>query len=197
MNDENVINLVDYIENKKRIETSSVDTFKSSKSKILTKRIYSFVIDVAAIFTVHAALLTSFAVFISDFFQISSMGLKVQLLSISLPYQLGIFLTSYVGYFVFTQTVLDGQTLGQKIYGLKVCDIHGNTATSLKISCVRSMAYVGYYLGCGVFQAVYFMSKEQKSFADILSKTQIIDSKSTLDNSESITIEIDSLDRVA
>jgi uncharacterized RDD family membrane protein YckC len=197
MKDENVINLVDYIENKKQVETSSVDTPSSNKSNILTKRVYSFIIDVASIFTVHAAILTSFAVFVSDFFQISSMSLKVQLLSISLPYQLGIFLTSYMGYFVFTQTVLDGQTIGQKIYGLKVCDSHGNTATSLKISFVRSCAYVGYYLGCGVFQAVYFMSKEQRSFADIISKTQIIDSKSVLDNSESITIEIDSLDRVA
>ena len=200
MKDENVINLVDYIEQKRKVETSSsldISNKNTRQTSFLTKRIYSFIIDIACIFTVHTALITSFAIFVSDFFQVSSMSLKVQLLSITLPYQLGIFLTAYMGYFMFTQTVMDGQTIGQKVYGLRVCDNKGQSVSNFKISFLRSTAYLSYYLGSGIFQIFYFSSKEKKSFADVLSKTNLTDSNKTFEDSDVVTIEISSLDKVA
>lgn len=197
MNDEKVVNLLEYIEQKQNLETISTTYTKSVSSSFLLKRIYSYTIDVACIFTLHAAIISSFAVFVSDFFQLNSMNTKVELLSVPLPYQLALFVTSYIGYFMFTQTVMDGQTLGQKIYGLKVCDEQGRIKTSLKTTTIRTIGYLSYYMGCGFFHVFYFMSKDKNSFTDILSKTKVIDSKSMDHQDEVIEIEISSLDRAA
>lgn len=197
MNDEKVVNLLEYIERKEKLETlSSVDS-SPGQTSFLLKRVYSYIIDVAAVFTLHTAIISSFAVFVSDFFQLSSMQVKVELLTVSLPYQLAVFLSSYFSYFMFTQTVLDGQTLGQKIYGLKVCDKNGNLKSDIKTVTLRSVGYLTYYFGCGFFHAFYFMNKEKRSFADILSKTIVINSKDQNQFDEVIEIEISSLKKSA
>ena len=189
MKESNVISLVEHIENKKKLDTNYVPQKVTSNNKMLIKRVYSFIIDVALVFTLHSGILSCFALFVSDFFQSTPVRLKFELLSVSFPYQLALFITSYLGYFMFSQVTLGGQTIGQKVYKLKVLNESNQPVDSFKVSALRSIAYLSYYLGCGIFQLIYFSNR--KSFADIISKTHLSDS--TFESDEIVEVDIDSL----
>lgn len=197
MNDKNVINLLDYIENKENI-VSIKDNKKPQKEKLLIKRIYSFTIDIACIFTIHAALMASFVYFISEYYPSLSVYAKRDLITVPTLVQLGVFLSSYFAYFLISQITLSGQTLGQKIYGIRVVDEDGNIKDDLKTIFLRTSAYFMYYAGIGFFQLMYFVKNE--SFADIISNTSITTKDSiepVLSDDEIVEIEIESLDVAA
>jgi uncharacterized RDD family membrane protein YckC len=198
MNESKVINLVDHIEKNGQVNSFEKEVKKPIPKVTLTKRVYSFIIDIACIFTVHAAIVVAYAAFITDFYYSLSQASKVELLVLPIGAQLALFMASYIGYFMFTQVTMDGQTIGQKVYNLKVCDANGSKKDDLKTIALRTIAYTAYYFGLGVFQILFFANKEKRTFADTFSKSYI-QTEYTDSNEESgevIQIEIESLKSV-
>ena len=198
MNESKVINLVDHLEKNNQLNSFENEASKPTSKVTLTKRVYSFIIDIACIFTVHAAIVVAYAAFITDFYYSLSQASKVELLVLPIGAQLALFMTSYIGYFMFTQVTMDGQTIGQKVYNLKVCDVNGSKKDDIKTITLRTIAYTAYYFGLGFFQILFFANKEKRTFADTFSKSYIR-TEYTDNNEESgevIQIEIESLKSV-
>ncbi|MCT4642742.1 MAG: RDD family protein [Bacteriovoracaceae bacterium] len=194
---DNVINLINYIENNQRISPTEPQKQLKSKS-ILQKRIYSYIVDLAIVFTLKAAIDVSFIGFISNFLFFLDAGTKKALLNAPIYVHAPIFLSIFTGYFLVSGILINGHTIGQKVFGLKVLsdnEKHISFSTNLK----RTAGFLSYYLGFGLFQLFYFMNEDKKSFVDLISKTIVVDSASHVesDDAEVITIDIDRLDQAA
>lgn len=192
MNDEKVINLLAYLERNKENNYFLI-TSSDKKEPLLLKRIYAFIIDVACIFTLHTAIMMSFVYFVSEFYPVLNSSIKFKIINIPISMQLPLFLICYFFYFMFTQVTLSGKTIGQSVYSLKITDFEGKDKNDFKTITLRSIAYMGYYFGFGMFQLFYFINK--RMFSDVLSKSTL--STPQINTEEMLKIEIDSLDIAA
>jgi uncharacterized RDD family membrane protein YckC len=141
-------------------------------SVILKKRVYALTTDLFIIVMSNYFFMASFTNFLKTiFFHLSTNTqiFMVNKLSLLSPVLLTTLTFSYFSIFYF---VTNGHTMGKIIFGLKVVSQNGDI--TLKQSIQRSLAYLSCaFFGSFLF-ALSFIRKDDKSLADIFSKTDVI-----------------------
>lgn len=212
--DNNVISLVDHIQKKKEVNTFNefeYETIDHEKQKLSQRRIYSFMVDFGVICVLNAAINATYTVFISEFLLNLKLTAKTSLVTGSFWPQLSSFLVIYTNYFLYSLYIMDGQTLGKKMFGLtSVSDEYFFNETdtdetiNLKQAFRRSLGYLACYLSFGSFFIFSIMSEDKRGLPDYLSGSRTVSIEwlnstkaQRAQNGEIIEIDIYSLPKAA
>lgn len=213
-NDKNVIHLADYITQEAKIEDFDISKplpQLGHPDSLLIKRGAALALDFSIVLTFNAALHTSFAVFVNEFFAPFSNTFKAGLTTPNMAYYASIFMVLFAGYFLVSALILDGGSIGKKVMGLKVINenftnshIDQNHELNFMQALQRSLGYVLCYLSFGTFFIFHFSSEDRRGLSDYLSNSRTVtDSwlKLMLEHKEYaahvVTIDINSLNEAA
>lgn len=186
--DNNVINLVDHIENQKKVNTDQVPETKEFKPdpyllKLtpLSQRIVAFGIDIFMVGMIKLAITISFTIYVQTFFDELDFSQQVYLFHALDGVEVLTAAFVFLGYFTMSFYFMEGRTFGKhllKIRAVKndfVCD-NDNTELhyTLKDAFMRTLGYLAAYLSLGVLYALPFVRKDKRSLADIFSGSMIL-----------------------
>ncbi len=205
----NIINLVDVIAQKKEVQTfqnEHVAPLKIEDEKISQRRIYSFIVDFTSILLINTCIQTAYAVSINEFLYSVNLQARMDLFSQSLPFQVGVFLLTYCAYFFYSLYVMDGQTFGKKVFKLHavkdsyIFNESESETLSLTDSFRRTMGYLGCYLSFGSFFVFSMMSEDKRGLPDYFSSSRTVSEEWLVSNKfyrsidpEQVQIDVDSL----
>ena len=181
----NVIYLHDYIAKKKNISPLGHrkigDLNLMEPKPELFKRTIAFGVDLMTIGLLKASTHTAYALFLSEFLGPLKGSYKSYLTQGDLLLHSSIFLIIYFSYFLFTNFVLNGKTLGKLAMGLRV--IEDNFITDmdtmdsdlgLKTCFKRALGYTFCYLSFGTFFIFNFSSEDKRGLPDYTSGTRTV-----------------------
>ena len=138
---------------------------------LLKKRVYALTTDFFIVTMTNYFLMASFTNFLKTvFFHLSlrSQLFLVKKLSIMTSSSL---LSLTFAYFTLFYFVTNGRTMGKTIFGLKVVAKEGEITLTQAMK--RSIAYITCAMFGSFLFALSFMRKDQKSLADLFSKTTV------------------------
>jgi uncharacterized RDD family membrane protein YckC len=210
----NVISLVSHLEKNSNIETVNEFDIKPidiANDDITQRRIYSFLVDFSAIMVINTAIHTSYALFVSEFFQVLNIKVKAQLLMGNFGLQAGIFLMAYMTYFFYSMFILNGQTFGKMFFKLHTIDdnyIFEEDSKQYYLGARqafrRAFGYLTCYLSFGSFFIFSILSEDKRGIPDYFSNSRTV-SEEWLEGMkaykkyehEEVRINITSLDKAA
>ena len=213
-NENKVVHLVDYIEQNKKIESVSTDQIipiLGQPEPLLFKRATALMIDIMVIGLLKTTIDTGYAVFVNDYLSPFNTATKLGLTQSNIALHLSVFITVFLGYFLFTTAVMGGKTLGKFVMKLTIINElfvqnHFEEGHELKYSQVvqRSIGYVLCYLSFGTFFVFNFSSEDKRGLSDYLSNTRTVNDEwlnQMLEHKEfsaqEVQIDISSLEQAA
>jgi uncharacterized RDD family membrane protein YckC len=185
MSDENkVINLVDHIENNKKVTTDL------SKEKVnpyllhltpLPVRVTAFGIDIFMVGIIKIAISISYAIYVQTFFDTLDFSQQVYLIHILDGIEVMVAGFVFLSYFTLCFYFMEGRTVGKhllKLRAVKSDFVADNSNTDLHYSLqdafMRTLGYLVSYLTLGILYALPFVRKDKRSLADMFSKSIIL-----------------------
>ncbi len=141
-----------------------------AENSILKKRVYAFTTDLSIIVVANYFFMASFNHFVQTVF--FHFPIRVQLLLINKMATISsVSLMSLTfAYFSLFYFLSNGQTMGKALFGLQVKNHNGEELT-LEQSMIRSASYFACAMTGSFLFALSFIRKDEKSLADIFSKT--------------------------
>ncbi len=207
--EDNVIKLEKYL-----VKESGIPTFGTEgiiehimPKNLLLKRAIAFGADFMTIMLLKITVYSGHIIFVNQFLAPLDDRIKLKLITHPTALDVGIFLLIYSSYFLYTNFVLEGKTLGKMAMGLRVInenfvrdqqrlEYEINLSDSIK----RTLGYLVCYLSFGTFFIFHFASEDKRGFPDYLSNTRTVDDnwlKQTLEQKkyakEAVYIDIKSL----
>jgi uncharacterized RDD family membrane protein YckC len=210
----NVISLVSHLEKNSNVETVNefdIRPIDIANENITQRRIYSFLVDFSTILVINTAIYTSYAVFVSEFYSALNVEVKTQLIGGNFGLQAGVFLMAYMTYFFYSMFVLNGQTLGKKVFKLHTIDdnyIFEEDSSQFTLGARqafrRSFGYLTCYLSFGSFFVFSILSEDKRGIPDYFSSSRTVSAEwlegmkayKQYEHDE-VRIDITSLDKVA
>ncbi len=187
MKDENnVINLVDHIERKKKVDTGPITEIKKPEQYLLrltpiNKRIVAFGIDIFMVGMIKLSISISYAIYVQTFFDSLEFSQQVYLIHVLDSIEVFVALAVFISYFTMSFYIMEGRTVGKHLLRLRAVKndfISDNSNTDLeyglKESFLRTVGYFCAYLTIGLLYALPFFRKDKRSLADLFSKSMIL-----------------------
>lgn len=145
---------------------------KRYKKLILKKRTYAFTVDLLFISLLNKVIIQSYGMFLKTFFYHLSKPEQLQILQGLDKVFLGVLTTIFMGYFVISYYMGEGQTPGKVLFGLKV---HSKNSEPLPlISCInRTIGYVVCHASFLLLYGLPFITKKGLGVQDWLSGTYV------------------------
>ena len=209
----NIISLYDYAQTKNKIKTLEYYNpyYKLETDTIFSKRVWSFVIDMAVIIVLKSAIDVAYALFIKNFYFILNLEQQNFLSFGHWGLQWSVTMSIFWTYFIYCHYTLEGKTFGKMAMKLRTIndkflhqrDYEDYTPT-LKQSLKRTFGYFACYISFGTFFSFPLFSEDKRGIPDYLSSTRTVSDewlKGMIDykayDSEQLYIDTASLDEAA
>lgn len=214
MKENNVINLSEYIQAKKELQTfndKEFEYFDIKDDKIILRRLAAFCADFFIVLMLFNMIQVSYAAFVDNILVPLSYTQKSDIISGVTVVNVFVFAFVYMTYFFFTNYVFEGKTLGKKwmeiktinedyIYFQNVDDHQLTASQSLRRALGKFLCYISF----GTFFILNVINEEKRGIADMISKSRVISDEwfeafeaNKHHDLENVKIDVNSLDRVA
>ena len=176
----NVISLLDYIENKKTVESVIEQSEYISKMAPISKRVMSFIIDIGCIINIKLLMNLAYMTFVSEFLFILPRNTQSSLVNGVTIFDWSLTMIIFISYFTIANYLGNGKTIGAKVMKLSLVDNHylndmsNEFQPTLTQSFRRAMSYFISYLSFGTLFGIALLTKDKRGFPDIISKTSIL-----------------------
>lgn len=176
----NIVHLSDFIKNPNKMDElrpSIYNSFSKVPKAHLIKRGISFFIDICTISLIKIALHLGYGIFVAEFLAPLKPEMKHALMNGNIAIHGIVFSFIYMGYFLYSNYVLNGKTLGKMATGLRVINMNylhqddSQFQLSFSNSLRRSLGYMACYLSFGIFFIFNFVSEDKRGLADYVSNS--------------------------
>lgn len=180
MEEKKIINIQSLIkENQDSAEAELKHQKKQHRVKIL-KRATALGLDILSILMLNYLFTIAFSVYLADTFHTLNFAQKLYLIENIQHMNLMTTTVIFFSYFTVSYYLLKGQTLGKRLFGLRVLNksvhqtnCYNESAPTLFQSSVRSFGHFIDYISFGFSIAFPRFRKDAKSISDILAKTDV------------------------
>ena len=176
----NVISLVDYIENKKSVEAVIEQSNYVAKMAPISKRVMSFVIDVGCIINIKLLMNLAYMTFVQEFLFTLNNKTQTSLVNGVTVFDWSLTMIIFISYFTIANYIGNGKTIGARVMKLSLIDnnylndLSNEFQPTLPQSFRRAMSYFISYLSFGTLFGIALLTKDKRGFPDIISKTSIL-----------------------
>jgi hypothetical protein len=189
MSDENnVINLVDHIEKRKKVNTNyQQEAGKAPAGGYLLKltplhmRILAFGVDIFSVGIIKLILSISFSIYVQTFFNELDFSQQVYLFHAMDGLEVLMSGFVFMSYFTLCYYFMEGRTFGKQLLKLRAVKsefVKDNDNTDLHYGLwdafMRTSGYFCAYLTLGALYALPFIRRDKRSLADLFSSSMVL-----------------------
>lgn len=153
-----------------------MSVFKLERLPTLYRRTFAFILDLLVVDCLRHAFFVAYSACIYTYFPFLRASQKHALMDNLIRIDMAVFLLVFMAYFTAVPFLSQGKTLGKMILGLKIEAVESEGELSdFTRAFLRAMGQVVAYLSIGTLFFIAYFRKDQRSLADFMAGTKVID----------------------